>query len=422
MRLGKGSSPKAPSHACATVLRGAGALAHLGAGARNLALLRAPPAMPGAPRLGAVDRTISVAARVGMIGLFALLGSVTLLSIGLASGPVVLVAAVLMAALPVPVYLALGLMIDRNEREPGWMLLVTFLWGACVATAIAFVVNTLGVELVRAGLGWRAAEIYGYSISAPVVEEVAKAAVLLLIYRRFSGEFDGAVDGAVYATMVGVGFAANENVLYYAKGALEQGVPGTLATFVARGVVSPFAHPLFTALTGVGLGLAIRSTRRPARAVAPLLGLVAAVGAHSLWNTSVVLDFPGVVYAVFMVPLLVGMVFLIDHLQWEECRVVGRQLQHDVNNGALHPGELAVLANPRLRKLALRSARARAGRAGRRERNRYHQAATELAFLRDRITRGVQAWDERTAAEQARYEAALQDARARLGPLLYLPE
>ena len=55
------------------------------------------------------------------------------------------------------------------------------------------------------------------------------------------------LDGIVYAAMVGLGFAFTENILYYGRTALEGGVP-LAATFFVRGVLSPFAHPVFTCL------------------------------------------------------------------------------------------------------------------------------------------------------------------------------
>ena len=62
--------------------------------------------------------------------------------------------------------------------------------------------------------------------------------------------------------MVGVGFAFVENILYLA--AAYNGTDGTgpggtdalTATFVVRCLFSPFAHPLFTAFTGVPAPLA----------------------------------------------------------------------------------------------------------------------------------------------------------------------
>jgi RsiW-degrading membrane proteinase PrsW (M82 family) len=394
----------------------------LSAAAADVALLRPLRGPADPPRLAAVQRAISTSFAAGAITLCVLVVAVTLLGIGVTAGPVVFLAALLMAVLPVPVYVALALMVDRNEREPREMLVLVFLWGAFVATGIALVLNSIGASAVQSGLGERAGEIYFSSISAPVVEEVAKAAVLLIIYRRFRDEFDGVVDGIVYAVIVGLGFAATENILYYTQGAVEQGVPGALGTFVVRGLFSPFSHPLFTAMTGVGLGLAIRSSRRSIQIAAPVFGLASAVCLHSLWNTSVDLEIPVPVYAGVMVPLFLGMLFLIHTEQRRECRLVGHYLQRDVRSGALARGELAVLADPGLRRLALKRANARGGKAGRRKRQTYHQAATELAFLRDRVARGQQPWQKRTAEQHARYEAALKDARERLGPLLHVTD
>ena len=106
-------------------------------------------------------------------------------------------------------------------------------------------------------LGTEAAEIYGYSISAPVVEEGAKGLVLFGLFWLNRHEFNGVVDGVVYAGLVGLGFAMTENVLYYGRGAAEEGVVGAVGTFIARGLLSPFAHPIFTAMMIFGLGFAL---------------------------------------------------------------------------------------------------------------------------------------------------------------------
>ncbi len=65
--------------------------------------------------------------------------------------------------------------------------------------------------------------------------------------------------------MVGIGFAFIENILYLAAaydGTDGMGPGGTEAltwTFVVRCLASPFAHPLFTAFTGIGVGIAVAS-------------------------------------------------------------------------------------------------------------------------------------------------------------------
>jgi hypothetical protein len=59
------------------------------------------------------------------------------------------------------------------------------------------------------------------------------------------------VDGIIYGTFAGLGFAAVENVGYYFRFREDMGL-----IFLVRGVLSPWLHPLFTSMTGLGFGLA----------------------------------------------------------------------------------------------------------------------------------------------------------------------
>ena len=84
------------------------------------------------------------------------------------------------------------------------------------------------------------------------------------------------LDGIVYAGMVGVGFAFTENILYLAAaydgtdGLGPGGTTALTATFVVRCLISPFAHPFFTAFIGIGVGVAIASRRTWVRLLAPV--------------------------------------------------------------------------------------------------------------------------------------------------------
>ena len=112
---------------------------------------------------------------------------------------------------------------------------------------------------------------------APVTEEATKGLFLLLLLWWRRAELDGVLDGIVYAGMVGIGFAFIENILYLAAayngtdGIGPGGTSALTATFVVRCLFSPFAHPFFTAFTGIGVGIAV-GTRTPARAVAGAAG------------------------------------------------------------------------------------------------------------------------------------------------------
>lgn len=259
-------------------------------------------------------------------------------------------------------------------------------------------------------------EIYGGSVSAPVVEECAKAAALLGVYRWRRRELDGVLDGLVYAAMVGLGFATTENVLYYARAVADEGVPAE-AVFFVRGVISPFAHPVFTAMTGLGLGLAAMSPARWRRLAFAATGLLAALFLHSLWNTAAVDGFAFLgVYFLIMVPLFGVLVAIALLARRREARMVWDQLQPEAQRGLLTPSEVAALAGLRPQRRALRAARRAGGATARRHRAAYHETATALAFHRNRARRGVAGRPEQAAREDAALLGRLLELRRGLDP------
>jgi len=338
--------------------------------------------------VGATERQIGAGRRALRIGGFLLvvaLGLVTMLAIGIDVGPVAFATGLVLATLPAPLYVWTALRIDRFEPEPLRMLAWAFFWGGSAATFIALVLNTAGQALVGSSFGSDIGELYGASVSAPVVEESAKAAVLFGFYRRRRREIDGILDGMVYAAMVGLGFALTENVLYYGNAAVEGGVP-LAATFFVRGVMAPFTHPLFTAMTGIGLGLATQSPRRRRRIALIAGGLFTAMFLHSLWNTAAGvgggLAFLGVFFGV-MVPVFGALIVVVALATRREARTIGERLAPEVATGVLSPGDVMVLTALHERRRLRRAAR-RDGRAARRAVRDYVRCATELAFLRRR--------------------------------------
>jgi protease PrsW len=372
-----------------------------------------PAAVPAAVRrIRFQNRAIRALAVIGLV----LVGLITLLLIGLDAGPVAFATGLVLATVPVPIYLFLALRVDRFEPEPLRLLAWAFFWGATVATFIALVLNTAGQAIVGAEFGNEIGELYGGSVSAPVVEESAKAVVLFLIYRWRRWQLDGVLDGMVYAAMVGLGFAMTENVLYYSNAALEGGVP-LAATFFMRGVLSPFGHPIFTCMTGIGLGIAATTSRRWLRAVAPAGGLAGAIVLHSLWNTSATVGdgvaFVGV-YFLIMVPLFFGLVCVAMIATAREGRVVSEHLRPELDAGLLTPGDLELLSSMGDRRRLLKAAR-RDGRDARKAARAYQLASTELAFQRRRTARGLPAGAPDPAAGERAFAQALGTFGERLG-------
>jgi len=122
-------------------------------------------------------------------------------------------------------------------------------------------------------------------ISAPIVEEIAKAIGVLLIFRLLRPEFETMRDGIVYGAMVGIGFNWFEDALYVAQGYAEYGVATYGLQLGGRYALFGFGgHALFTGIFGAFLGIAFQTRRRWLRVLAPIAGLLLAIVGHMLNN------------------------------------------------------------------------------------------------------------------------------------------
>jgi protease PrsW len=310
-------------------------------------------------------------------------------------GPVGVLVGALAALLPVGLVVGAFLWVDRWEPEPPRLLLAAFAWGACVATLSSLLINSTARVAGKAILGEDSGDLLSATVSAPLAEEVMKGALLfgLLWWRR--REFDGVIDGIVYAGLVAAGFAFTENILYFGRAfdagglASEQG--GVLIVFVLRGLLSPFAHPLFTAMTGIGLGLAVASHNATIRVIAPIGGYLAAVALHGLWNGSASIG-GGIgfliVYGLIMVPLFIGMIVLVVWQRRREQRVVAAALPGFAAAGWIMPSEVSLLASLAGRRGWRTAVRRRSGPEAARAVAQYQALVTQLAFLQARMGRG----------------------------------
>ncbi|MGC5378770.1 PrsW family intramembrane metalloprotease [Micromonospora sp. DT68] len=352
----------------------------------------------------------------GVVLLIAACAVFMLFTLGQSLGAQALLIGVVAAILPVPVLVACFLWLDRYEPEPLKYLIFCFTWGAFVSTAASLTVNEFSAaQFADRGLPVALTGV----LVAPFIEELTKALgpILLLVFRR--REWSGITDGLVYCGLSAVGFAMVENILYlgghgYAAGADQYGpATGTqqvIAIFIVRILLFGFAHPLFTSMAGVGLGIAARTADRRVRVLAPIAGLLLAMILHGTWNLlptltqatgEVVIMLYG--FLSLMVPVFFGMVGLALWLRAWEGRLTERRLPDYVRAGWLSPPEVAALSSLGRRHAARSWARRVAGDAGVRAMRGYQFAATRLALLRDGTLRGLDrkpADQERTAAEE----------------------
>ncbi len=308
----------------------------------------------------------------------------------LMDAPAEVALATLLALLPVGPLVGCFLWLDRYEPEPRRLLASAVAWGACVATSLALVPQLL----LSQGLS----EMTQLAVVAPVTEEATKGFFLLLLLWWRRAELDGVLDGVVYAGMVGIGFAFTENILYLSGVGIDAELLGESSsvavtwTFVVRCIASPFAHPLFTAAIGVGVGLAVGARSRWGRVLAPFLGYCAAVLVHGLWNGSVAFaDGSGfvIVYLVLMAPLLMVTVGFAVWLRSSERQVLTAALSDAAGRGLLPATDIGWIVDLRARRVARIHAERMGGRAALRAMEEYQQAAVELGFLHHRYLRGT---------------------------------
>ncbi|MCY0944737.1 PrsW family intramembrane metalloprotease [Streptomyces antarcticus] len=333
-----------------------------------------------------------------------------------------------LALVPVPPLLAAFRWLGRAAPAPRPQLLFCFGWGACTAALIAILANSFATQWIAAATADPSdADQLGSVAIAPVVEESAKAAALLLVFVFRRRHFTGPADGFVVAGFTATGFAFTENILYLGNAFdedLAHGTPVldsvTAATFFVRVVLSPFAHPLFTVLTGLGFGAAALASRRASRVVLPLLGLASAMGLHALWNGSSRFGEYGfyVIYGCVMAPVFGLLVWLAVRIRRRRLRAVAGELAVYAAAGWLAPAEVPALASMPARALARSLARRSGGRAAGRAVARYEADAAALALLRNRARRGGPPGHADFAGRERELLHRLWQCRATAGPAL----
>jgi len=172
---------------------------------------------------------------------------------------------------------------DRHLPEPVGHLVLAF--------ALGIGANYLSREMYGALdlLGWRfdatqlGAErpwaLLAYAVFAiGPIEEFAKLAVFLLVPLHFR-EFDEPIDGIIYASFIGLGYAAAENVHYLQF--------LTTGEAFARGFASPVIHILFASIWGHRIAMARMEGR--SLFVPALAGFAIAACLHGVYDFIVLL-------------------------------------------------------------------------------------------------------------------------------------
>ncbi len=247
-----------------------------------------------------------------------------------------LLASIFLGIVPMTLYAFVIWRIDRWEKEPFHLMAAAFLWGCIPAVILAIIAQTIfeipigNFSNGDAFLG----ELIQASIAAPVTEEITKGLGLALIFLIFRREIDSILDGLIYGSMIGFGFSAIEDVLYFSS---ESTGGGLLALFFLRTFLFGMLHAFFTGLTGVGFALSKFSDRPVMKILWPILGLAAAMLTHGLHNYFATMGEEHILMAVGGVSL--GMLWFIATIAiclYHENRWIRIHLSEEVANGVLY--------------------------------------------------------------------------------------
>ena len=337
--------------------------------------------------------------RMGLLGCvlatvcLAAIGIVVVLVVAAVPDHVGLILSVIAVSVPALVYATIVLRLDRYEIEPVGAVLACFTWGAVGAILFSLAAGLLFQIAIEEALGAEAAEVASVVIGAPLVEETFKGIAVLAVLVFARDEIDSTLDGLVYGSLVGVGFAMTENILYFGQAYLEGGM-GEFGTLVlGRAVLGGFGHPAYTAITGAAIGWSRgRYGRGLARAIVPILGWSVAVALHVAWNgglvlTSVFMDedaglleLVAVQSAIVIVPAVLVLYVIARLSARHELQILRDELAHEVHRGTITEAEYATIVDHAQRQRALARARARGGRALRGRQQAFFHTAADLAF------------------------------------------
>lgn len=185
---------------------------------------------------------------------------------------------ILPVALPVIFWAGYHYHKDRHLPEPTGNLLLSFVLGglaSLLAKGLYVGIGYIGLRQDAVALAdtdvWG---LLGYAMLAiGPIEEFAKLLPFLIVVLRFR-HFDEVLDGIIYASFIGLGFAAAEN-LYYLQFL-------TPLEAIARGFASPVIHILFASIWGYRISVAKFQGEGLVRGV--LSGFVIAAVFHGLYD------------------------------------------------------------------------------------------------------------------------------------------
>ncbi len=267
---------------------------------------------------------------------------------------ILVIASTVFAALPMALFVLIVWLSDRYDREPLWLVGLSFFWGAIGAVLLALPLNTafsmlvgsvIGPAMIAAGADPGIPALLGPTIGAPLFEEPAKAIFLVVIaWNRRPNDMSS---GFVYGAALGLGFGMTENFMYFSN--VSGNVQVWLMTVLIRTFYSALLHAMASAVVGAAFGFG------RLRGWLPLLGstfagLLAAMLLHAMWNGLLSLDqfstYDLQLTNFVLLPLEVLFVaFVYQMCLLDDSLAIRRELEEEEDAGRLPPDHSWKLAS-----------------------------------------------------------------------------
>jgi RsiW-degrading membrane proteinase PrsW (M82 family) len=243
---------------------------------------------------------------------------------------------------------------DRYTTVPPKLAAAGFVWGFVAAIgAFALLANEAVINLYAKAFGAGFAYDWGAALAAPVDEELAKGAGVLLLLTLAPQLVRSPFDGLILGAFVGLGFQISEDISYAWIGAANAfgDVDAAWATIVVRTLASIPSHWMFTAIFGAGLVWFIGRPDVPARKGVGAGLMLTAVLMHGLWNASGAIGgssvFGWIVPLGVAATLISTFVWIYKNTQPIEREWMRELMAPEVVGGVVTPAELEALAGTR---------------------------------------------------------------------------
>ena len=292
------------------------------------------------------------------------------------------------AVVPTLIYLYLIWWSDRYEREPAWLLLTMFLWGAVPAVLLAVLAALVIQQPLAILVPGAGGDFVQTVVVAPTVEELVKGLAVIAVVVFFAREVDSLLDGVIYGALVGIGFALTENFLYFLQSAMQDSRLQFLMVTAMRSVVFGLNHAWYSALVGAAAALAVLRFEGMQRWFVLAVGLMVAILAHALHNLSALEATrfsPFVALSVLLNWGGLALILVIITLSWRrERECIVRYLADEVPGVLSAEGYLLAQTTAPRWAAWLGQLHGRSLRTARLEADLRH-TATELAFSKRRL-------------------------------------